>query len=183
MPTQQKAAPRARTAKRKPHADQGQLAAEIRILSSIVFKLAAREMEQRVEAALPGTSLLQYGVMRLLLREPMTLSELSGKMMLSPSTLVPAVDRLEREGLVVRGKDPNDRRRTPLIVTPAAQTALDAIPPTHPDDRIVHAVSEMGTQRVAQLRDLLHELLTRMSPDRDLLDNILSNHPDIHCKR
>jgi DNA-binding MarR family transcriptional regulator len=34
--------------------------------------------------------------------------------MLDPSTLVPAVDALERKGLAMRGQDPNDRRRNPL---------------------------------------------------------------------
>lgn len=159
------------------------LAAEVRILTTLLFKLMARDLEQRIEAVLPGTSLLQYGVMRLLAREPLTLSELSNTMMLSPSTLVPAVDRLEREGLVVRGRDPEDRRRTPLIVTEAARTALEAIPPAHPDDRMVHALSAVGIERAVQLRDLLHELLGHMTDDHELLDHILSHHPDIHCKR
>ena len=104
-------------------------------------------------------------------------------MMLSPSTLVPAVDRLEREGLVMRGKDPSDRRRTPLTLTDAAVRVLDAIPPAHPDDRITLGVSRMDGARAMQLRDLLHELLGYMSPNRDMLNGILSNHPDIHCKR
>jgi len=90
------------------------LAIEIRILLSIIGKLNLRAMEQRVNESLPGMSLLQYGLLRILASEPCTLSELSNRMMLTPSTLVPAVDKLEREGYVVRGKDPSDRRRTPL---------------------------------------------------------------------
>jgi len=158
------------------------LAVEIRILNSLVTKLTMRDLEQRVGEELPGISLLQFGVLRLLSREQMTLSELSAKMMLTPSTLVPAVDKLERQNLVVRGKDPNDRRRTPLQLTDQARAALITIPPAHPHDAIVQAISQLGETKATQLHKLLREVLHNLMPDRDLYSEIIRNHPD-HCGR
>lgn len=160
---------------------KAQLAVEIRILSLFVAKMAMRDMEQRINTVLPGVSPLQMGIMRLLAHEQYTLSELSARMMHTPSTLVPAVDKLEREGLVIRGKDPNDRRRTPLILTDDAHRALNAIPPGHPDDLIVGAVSRMDIKRAMQLRTLLHELLMGMSADKGMIEDLLTNHPERKC--
>ena len=154
------------------------LAVEIRMLLTLVTKLTMRDLEQRLGETMPGLSLLQFGVLRLLAREQCTLTELSAKMMLTPSTLVPVVDKLERDGLVVRGKDPHDRRRTPLMVTEQASGLLIAIPASHPDDMIAKCIGEMGEHKARQLHKLLHDLLLRMSPDRDVLDDVLKHHPD-----
>lgn len=156
------------------------LAVEIRILNSIVTKLTMRDFEQRINETLPGISLLQFGVLRLLSREQLTLSELSAKMMLTPSTLVPAVDKLERESLVVRGKDPHDRRRTPLQLTDQARAALIRIPPAHPHDALVQAIHHLGEPKALHLHKLLRELLQHLMPERDIYEEIIRNHPD-HC--
>jgi DNA-binding MarR family transcriptional regulator len=94
---------------------------------------------------------------------------------------VPAVDRLEREKLVVRGKDPHDRRRTPLVLTDEAHRALKRIPTSHPDDLVVGAVRQMDIEQVLQLRTLLHTLLMGMSADKGMIEDILANHPERKC--
>ena len=104
------------------------LAHEVRILVSIVTKLANRDVEQRMQASGANISGLQHGMLRLLREHPYTSSELSRKMMLTPATLVPAVDALERHGLIDRGRDPNDRRRTPLLLTERALELLKRVP-------------------------------------------------------
>lgn len=173
--------PRAKA--RHGHADLARLAVDIRIFNSVITKLTLRDLEQRVSETIPGISLLQYGVMRLLAQEHSTLSELSSRMMLTPSTLVPAIDKLEREGLVVRGKDPNDRRRTPLILTETAHALLASIPPGHPNDRIVRAVEHLGPARARALAAALHDLLAAMATDDDrpMIEALLANHPERQC--
>ncbi len=165
-----------------PAVKANKLAIEIRILNSIVTKLIMRDLEQRIADVLPGVSMLQYGVLRLLQREKLTLSELSAKMMLTPSTLVPAVDKLERQQLVVRGKDPSDRRRTPLQLTDEARSVLNTIPPAHPSDAFVQAIDQLGEAKAMQLHALLREMLHNLMPDRDLYEEIIRNHPD-HCEK
>ena len=159
------------------------LAVEIRILNSFITKLTMRDMEQRINEALPGVSMLQFGMLHMLAHEPLTLSEMSAKMMLTPSTLVPAVDKLEREELVVRGKDPHDRRRTPLQLTDKARDALVCIPPAHQQDALVQAIHHLGQSKALQLHKLLREMLQHLAPDRDLYEEIIRNHPDCYRKR
>jgi DNA-binding MarR family transcriptional regulator len=57
-------------------------------------------------------------------REPVSQREVSEALMLDPSDLVTLVDILERAGLVERRRDPADRRRYALEVTPRGQLAV-----------------------------------------------------------
>jgi DNA-binding MarR family transcriptional regulator len=57
-------------------------------------------------------------------REPVSQREVSEQLMLDPSDVVSLVDILERAGLVERRRDPADRRRYGLEVTPRGQLAV-----------------------------------------------------------
>jgi DNA-binding MarR family transcriptional regulator len=57
-------------------------------------------------------------------REPVSQREVSETLLLDPSDLVTLVDILERAGLVERRRDPADRRRYALEVTPRGQLAV-----------------------------------------------------------
>jgi MarR family transcriptional regulator, lower aerobic nicotinate degradation pathway regulator len=56
--------------------------------------------------------------------EPVSQREVSERLVLDPSDLVSLVDILERAGLVERRRDPADRRRHSLEITPAGRTAV-----------------------------------------------------------
>ena len=77
----------------------------------------------------------------------------------NPSTLIPAVDALERKGLLRRGQDPDDRRRTPLSLTEAGRTLLVEVPFVDAGDPLAQGLQAMGQERVERLRTLLKELL------------------------
>jgi DNA-binding MarR family transcriptional regulator len=65
------------------------------------------------------------GVLRVVAaREPVSQREVSEALLLDPSDLVTLVDILERAGLVERRRDPADRRRYALEVTPRGQLAV-----------------------------------------------------------
>lgn len=138
---------------------------EIRILASILTKIATRDMEQRMHASGVTISGLQHGLLHLLRNHPYTSSELSRKMKLTPATLVPAVDALERHGLVERGKDPADRRRTPLVVTCAGRALLEQVPIVAKDDALVNSLASMDEQKQQHLLDTLRELVTMLVDD------------------
>ncbi len=142
-------------------------AIEIRILAAIVNKMAMRDLEQRLEAHNAGVSGLQYGVLQFLRHHNGTISELSRKMMLAPATLVPVVDALEQKGLVERGKDPQDRRRTPLLLTAGGLETLERMPLVDSDDSLVHSLESMGDAKTQTLSDLLRELVKQMSGHGD----------------
>src|SRR5690349_13332653 len=95
---------------------------------SMVTHVAIRNLEDRLRTMNIGISGLQFGILRTLSGNNFTLSELSKKFMLDPSTLVPVVDALERKGYIVRGKDLNDRRRIPLSVTEEGIAILNNLP-------------------------------------------------------
>jgi DNA-binding MarR family transcriptional regulator len=57
-------------------------------------------------------------------REPVSQREVSEALVLDPSDVVTLVDILERAGLVDRRRDPADRRRYALEVTPRGQLAV-----------------------------------------------------------
>lgn len=65
------------------------------------------------------------GVLRVVAaREPVSQREVSEALLLDPSDLVTLVDILEAAGLVERRRDPADRRRYALEVTPRGQLAV-----------------------------------------------------------
>src|SRR5664279_2731733 len=112
-------------------------AVEMRILCSMVAKLAKRDLEVRLEAEN---------------------AEISGKMMLTPATLVPVVDTLEEQGLVERRQDPDDRRRTPLFVTPAGRSLLERVPLVDDTDSLVVSLENLGEEATHDLLHLLRQL-------------------------
>lgn len=138
-------------------------AVEVRVLAAIINKKAMRDLEQRLEARNAGVSGLQYGVLQFLRHHHGTISEMSRKMMLAPPTLVPVVDALEQKGLVERGRDPEDRRRTPLVLTASGVETLARLPLVDSADSVVRSLDSMGDAKAQALTELLHELVRHMS--------------------
>jgi DNA-binding MarR family transcriptional regulator len=151
------------------------LARQIFIFNSLVTKLAGRDHEQRISLRLPGISSLQFGVMQILSEKPLTLSEIAHKMLLTPATLVPVVDRLEKHNLVVRGRDPHDRRRNPLVLTDLGREMLSKVSPFDEQDLITRSLREMGEEKTQHLNDLLIELLQRLSPEIDYIKLVIES--------
>lgn len=57
----------------------------------------------------------------------LTQREIARHSHLSPATLTPAVDALEADGLLMRARDPGDRRQVGLHITAAGRTRLDEV--------------------------------------------------------
>ena len=140
-------------------------ASEIRVLVVIVTKMAKHDIERRLAAYGAHISELQFGVMRILHHRSCTIKELSGKMLLSPATLVPVVDALERQELATRGHDPSDRRRTPLTLTPKGIELVSGLPFMDSNDALYHSLQQMGNEKSHQLLTLLRELVSAMLKD------------------
>ncbi len=141
---------------------------EIRILASILGRLASRAIEERFAATSNNVNGLQYGILRTLAFQSVTLSDLSRSFVLDPSTLVPVVDALERKGLISRQRDPKDRRRIPLSLTEKGADMIKDVPLTHEDDLLYQCLQEMGDEKSATLLGLLREVVTSM-PDGEFM--------------
>jgi DNA-binding MarR family transcriptional regulator len=137
---------------------------EIHILTSIIMKTARQSMEQCLSQQGTPMTLLQYGVLRLLFLDAFTLSEISRKMALDPSTLVPALDALERKGYIRRERDPSDRRRFPLHLTDDGKILLEQVQIAQEDDPIHRAVLALGEEDADLFRQLLRKFVVHL-PD------------------
>src|SRR5881296_66128 len=96
---------------------------------SLVFSFldAAEAVEARLEAAVSptGLSLAKLAVLHFLAeaKEPLPLSALAERQHCVRSNITQLVDRLEKDGLVRRRADPDDRRSVLAELTPAGEQA------------------------------------------------------------
>ncbi len=72
-----------------------------------------------------GTRPPMYGTLQVIAaREPVSQREVSDVVLLHPSDMVALIDHLEAHGLVSRLRDPSDRRRYQLTLTPQGRRIL-----------------------------------------------------------
>src|SRR5450756_852165 len=150
------------------------VAMEVRILAGMVNKRTKHDLERRLESHGITVGALPFGVMQLLRKQPLTITEISRVMRLAPATLVPAVDALERKGLARRGCDPSDRRRTPLSLTEQGLDALTRVPLVDIDDALGRSLDAMGEKKRLELRLLLRELACLMGSDPSVVEGVIA---------
>ncbi len=99
----------------------------------------------------------------LALEGDLTLSDLAGRMMIEPPTLVGILDRMERNGWIARIGCDDDRRRKLIRLTAAAEPVWEQIVECLLKVRR-QATAGLSTEEVEQLKDLLrrvHENVAR----------------------
>lgn len=138
------------------------IALEIRSLMAGLARMAHRSTEDYLNARGYDVTLLQIGVLYALHYQSQTISELSRSFNLDPSTFVPIIDTLERKGMLMRGRDPNDLRRVPLTLTEQGSALINEISIIHDDDALLTALRQLGIERTQQLLDLLRALTGHM---------------------
>ncbi len=148
----------------------------VRTLIFMVSKSVMRDLDRRLDASGAGVSGPQFGVMRLLSQESATITELGSRMMLSPATLVPVVDTLERKGFVQRGVDPKDRRRVPLQLTDAGAEVVTRVAVVNGPDSLAQGLSGLGDEKAQQLQALLIELVNQFTEDDGVLDRAFATN-------
>ncbi|MDN5351726.1 MAG: MarR family transcriptional regulator, organic hydroperoxide resistance regulator [Clostridiales bacterium] len=87
------------------------------------IKIKGREILNDVDITPPQFEALQF----LIHEENMTIGELSTKMYLACSTVTDLLDRMERNDLVKRIKDENDRRIVRVSVLPKGHELLNSV--------------------------------------------------------
>jgi MarR family 2-MHQ and catechol resistance regulon transcriptional repressor len=99
---------------------QGTAAEEAALDAYIKLMRAAESVTTRAHVVLPdGVTLTQFSALEALLhRGPLYQSELATKLLKSGGNLTLVVDNLERDGLVTRERDPEDRRYVKVSLTP-----------------------------------------------------------------
>lgn len=146
------------------------LATEIQLYAALLLKFFNQALEERLSDHGERISSLQHGILRMLQTETLTISDLSQRMGLNPSTLVRAVDSLERKGLAQRGSDPNDRRRNPVSITEKGDELISVVPLVSVQDSVLQALQTLGPEQASQLRDLLRAFIQQFPEGRTVAD-------------
>ncbi len=105
---------------------------EINALNTFIkLQRAAESVSARVHALLPeGLTVTQFGVLESLHHiGPLCQGELAEKLLRSGGNLTLVVDNLEKAGLVVRERDPADRRFVVVKLTPKGSAFIAEIFP------------------------------------------------------
>ena len=105
-----------------------------RCTDSLLARIAARE-------TIGDLTFSQFAVLEALYHlGPMTAGEVSQKILKSGSNLTTVIDNLERDGLVRRERDANDRRVVNVHLTEAGSRKIAAVLPGH----VAALVEEFG---------------------------------------
>jgi len=94
--------------------------------------LVQTELRRRLRAEF-DTTLPRFDFMAQLERHPegLKMSEISRRLMVTGGNVTGLTDQLEKEGLVARDVDPNDRRAFTVSLTPAGRTLFDKMAQAH----------------------------------------------------
>lgn len=105
----------------------------------------------------------EYGVLRCLSlgedRE-IHMSRLAATASVTPSHLSRIVGRLEKRGLLARGADPSDARKTLARLTPSGAELLAEVEPGYVAEVRARVFGLLGNQQLEQLEDVAETILT-----------------------
>lgn len=152
---------------------------QVRVLAKVMSQISIRNQEKNLQSHGIRLTELQHSTLRLLERRSSTSSEISRRLHIDPATIVPVIDALERNGYVLRGKDPQDRRRNPLSLTPAGRDLLAHLPLLFDEDVVISALQQLGEEKSHTLLALLREMVTQMSGDDVISGEIAANSEQV----
>jgi DNA-binding MarR family transcriptional regulator len=155
------------------------LTEEIQIYAALLLKFFNASLDERLRARGMTISTLQHSILRMLSQENLTISDISVRLGIEPSTVLRSLDALERKGLARRGKDRHDRRRNPLSLTEAGRQLLADFPVVSTSDPAYRALVELGQRSGEELRDLLRAYIVQ-SPDGGFVVSLLEAQEKDH---
>jgi DNA-binding MarR family transcriptional regulator len=121
-----------------------------------------RALDEALSAA-HGLSVKEFDVLITLFNAPdgqLRMAELAEKVVLSPSGVTHLVTRLERDGLVQRVVDDDDRRSYFAALTDAGQERLRDARPTHNEVIRQHLTRRLSPTQLSTLGALWEKILT-----------------------
>ena len=124
------------------------------------FLRTARALRKELSAALveQGLTGSQYVVLEAIPEEGASLGFLAQHVKRDPSNITGIVDRLERSGLTVRGKDPRDRRVIKVFMTEEGKAIREKIKAVYPD-AVHQRMQVLSEDEKKQLELILEKLM------------------------
>jgi len=136
--------------------DHGAIRLWLRMLATnrLIETRTRRLLQERYDTTLP-----RFDLMAQLERAPggLRMNELSKRMMVTGGNVTGITDLLEREGLVERGADPDDRRAILVRLTGAGRRGFATMAAEH-ERWIVEAFNELTGREMATMATLLARL-------------------------
>ncbi len=132
------------------------------VLEAIIYlytesRRITKELAKRVDLTGP-----QLTVVKLLQTVgDLSLSELSDKIRAQNSTVTGIIDRMEREGLVVRERSKEDRRVVHIKLTPKGKALADDIP-VEPMEIFKGALESLSVQEMRDLMRIMTKVAKRV---------------------
>ncbi len=97
----------------------------------------------------------------------LTGTEIADRLLLSPSTVVGVIDRLEEKCLVARKRDKEDRRRVLVSLTQAGKDLVKEVP--HPiEGGLTRLLSQMPSKEKEQMADSLEACAAMLGVDGEV---------------
>ena len=130
--------------------------------------LVQAELRRRLRAEF-DTTLPRFDLMAQLERHPegLKMSEISRRLMVTGGNVTGITDQLEKEGLVARDADPNDRRAFSVRLTPAGRELFDRMAVAH-EQWVVELFGGLGLDEKSKMHQRLGKL------KKHLVDNVKS---------
>jgi DNA-binding MarR family transcriptional regulator len=120
--------------------------------------LVQTELRRRLRTEF-DTTLPRFDLMAQLERHPegLRMTELSRRLMVTGGNVTGITDQLEKEGLVTRDTDPDDRRSTAVRLTPEGRAAFDRMAAAH-EQWVVEMFGGLSLDEKAKMHDRLGKL-------------------------
>lgn len=144
----------------KPGTEPFVIGESVGYLVNFLAKAMARELAGRLASR--GASLGQWGVLLFLwARDGRSQGELARLVAIEDATMVRTIDRMERDGLVRRERDAQDRRRVNVFLTEEGRQLRDSLVPC------AVAANEAATRaltgaEVEQAKDLMRRMISAL---------------------
>ena len=134
---------------------------QVRALDAFIkLQRAVASVKTRVDAhqTTDGIGETQFGTLEMLYHlGPLFQNEIGEKLLISKSTVVAVVDKLERQGLVERRRSEEDRRHVFVHLTDAGRAVIDELLPAHVA-AITEAMSYLSPQELEEFSRLCRKL-------------------------
>jgi MarR family transcriptional regulator, transcriptional regulator for hemolysin len=148
---------------------------EIRMLNMLVMKISRQQAEQRFAEQGIELTMFQFIILGMAKNHNITLTDISKRMGVDPSTLVPMVDNLVKKGYLKRERDPEDRRRYPLQLTEKGEALHLEAHQCMTNDPLETALTSLDEAEIEQLRVTLRKVIVQM-PEGETALNEMEQH-------
>jgi MarR family transcriptional regulator, 2-MHQ and catechol-resistance regulon repressor len=133
-----------------------ELSLKLWVVLARAYRAVARQLRRDIERH--GLVVSEFGTLEVLYHKgDLPVGDVSERVLLTSGSMTHVVDKLERRGLLVRRRCPEDQRITYLAITPAGRALMAAMFPAHAE-AIRRATAGLGPDEKRMLVSLLKRL-------------------------